>query len=262
MKKDKKALVNVDNVIRGPKPNLRKHRYPMLSLDKAYTKKEIKEFYTRVCKAIPKKEVNFIVEQKLDGMALSCLYENGYFKQAITRGNGVWGEDISEYVKEILKPQIDNLNTCPSIEIEGPVELRGELFLNRLVFEELRRNKKDKKIADFEKNKKLWIDLIAEYGKVFFYDVITNPRVMSTETTLNYLAWNGLKIPHHTILNGVNGNKLYDASIALMYICKTQSDLESPPYDGVVIKVNSYEAKEKLGATSANYRWAIALKVG
>ena len=58
---------------------------------------------------------------------------------------------------------------------------------------------------------------------------------------------------------GVN-SKLYDASIALMDICKTQSGLGAPLSDGVVIKVNSYDAKESIGTTHSNYKWAIALK--
>lgn len=97
---------------------------------------------------------------------------------------------LKEDAEGIVKPEIDNLNTCPYIKIADPVELRGELFVDRLVFEELKQKTHYKNcratIAGFINNKK-GVELIADYESVIFFDVITNPRVMTTETTLDFI---------------------------------------------------------------------------
>lgn len=104
------------------------HTVPMMSLSNIFNKEELKVFYDRIQKVIP--NTSFTTELKIDGLAVTLIYEKGIFKKAATRGNGVVGEDITENVKTI--------KTLP-LQLSKPldIEVRGEIYMSHKTFKEV-----------------------------------------------------------------------------------------------------------------------------
>jgi len=107
------------------------HRVPMLSLSNTYSKEELEEFFLRVEKGLDGKKPTFCSELKMDGIAVSLLFEKGKLKRGMTRGNGKKGDDITANIKAIRSiPFSLNTNTPPDL-----LEVRGEVFMRKEVFQ-------------------------------------------------------------------------------------------------------------------------------
>ena len=110
-----------------------KHKYPMMSLGNTYSKEELLEFDTRVKKGLNTDAVKYVCELKIDGLAIGITYRNGKLLRAVTRGDGVQGDDVTENVKTI--------RTIPHVLKPGnypdEFEVRGEVFMHRATFEKL-----------------------------------------------------------------------------------------------------------------------------
>ena len=107
------------------------HEYPMLSIDNTYSPQELLEFDSRVRKVIGAKIIEYTTELKVDGVAVSLVYENGILKTALTRGDGIRGDDITQNIKTVKSlPIVIDQSGVPAKLI-----LRGEVFLSRKVFE-------------------------------------------------------------------------------------------------------------------------------
>ncbi|MFC2158612.1 NAD-dependent DNA ligase LigA, partial [Acidobacteriota bacterium] len=98
------------------------HRSPMLSLDNCYTTEELREFEERVKKNIPGQKIEYVAELKIDGLGISVLYKNGRFSRAVTRGDGIRGDDVTSNVKTIRSLPL-------TIEENKDTEIRGEVYL-------------------------------------------------------------------------------------------------------------------------------------
>lgn len=239
------------------------HRFPMLSLSNSYSEEEIIEWENRIKKLIDQ-DIEYVCELKYDGVAIGIRYENGQLKQAVTRGDGEKGEDVTTNVRTI--------RTIPlSLKADFPddFEIRGEIFMPSSVFEKLNNQR-------------------AESGEQLF----ANPRNTASGTLKmqdsKIVSSRGLD----SYLYGVYGNQLaadghFESvkkagewgfkipSAKDRFIEKNQS-IEgimnfihfwdqhrfSLPFeiDGVVIKVNSYIQQQQLGFTAKSPRWAIAYK--
>lgn len=239
------------------------HRFPMLSLSNSYSEEEIIEWENRIKKLIDQ-DIEYVCELKYDGVAIGIRYENGQLKQAVTRGDGEKGEDVTTNVRTI--------RTIPlSLRADFPddFEIRGEIFMPSSVFEKLNNQR-------------------AESGEQLF----ANPRNTASGTLKmqdsKIVSSRGLD----SYLYGVYGNQLsadgHFESVKKAgewgfkipspkdrFIEKNQS-IEgimnfihywdqhrfSLPFeiDGVVIKVNSYRQQQQLGFTAKSPRWAIAYK--
>src|SRR5215475_1337249 len=108
------------------------HRAPMLSLDNTYSEEEVANFYKRIARLLPNEKIPVVIEPKVDGVAVSVMYESGRLKYAATRGDGVVGDDITQNVKTI--------RSVPH-ELRGDAsvifEVRGEAYLDKAGFEKL-----------------------------------------------------------------------------------------------------------------------------
>src|SRR6202045_2399002 len=108
------------------------HRLPMLSLDNTYSEEEVADFYARVTRLLPNEKIPVVIEPKVDGVAVSLLYENGRLRYAATRGDGAVGDDITQ-----------NIRTIPSVpsQLKGATpkvfEVRGEVYMDRRGFAKL-----------------------------------------------------------------------------------------------------------------------------
>jgi DNA ligase (NAD+) len=108
------------------------HRAPMLSLDNTYSEEEVASFYTRVAKLLPEEKIPVVIEPKVDGVAVSLLYENGRLRHAATRGNGVVGDDITQNVLTIRSVPDRLRGTPPKL-----IEVRGEVYMDKAGFDKL-----------------------------------------------------------------------------------------------------------------------------
>src|SRR3954467_13599285 len=113
------------------------HRTPMLSLDNTYSEEEVVNFYKRITRLLPEEKIPVVIEPKVDGVAVSVMYEKGRLKYAATRGDGVVGDDITQNIKTIRTVPHQLSGDPPAI-----FELRGEAYLDKAGFEKLNRERK------------------------------------------------------------------------------------------------------------------------
>lgn len=250
------------------------HSTPMLSLANVYNEEEINNFVDSI------NETEFVCEMKIDGLSVSIIYENGYLKQALTRGNGIEGEDITENVKTI--------KTIPlKLSKDISLEVRGEIFmekdtLNKLNQEITKKNllikKENEEKYSLGKKNKRYIELFknernAAAGSIRQLDSkITAKRNLKN---IMYQLVNPLNYNLHTqieVLNflqeiGFNTNnkinKLVESSDGIKRFINNISDLREKlnyPTDGVVIKLNNIDKWQELGSTAKYPRWAVAYK--
>jgi DNA ligase (NAD+) len=239
-----------------------RHMVPMLSLANAFLEKELIDFDRRIKKNHPREYYDYVVELKIDGLAIALLYENGLLSRGATRGDGVLGEDVTQ-----------NLRTVKSIPLKlreysemDVLEVYGEVYMNRESFKKLNaeRAKNNENIFANPRN--------ASAGSVRQLDsTITASRKLDT---FIYQAV-GSKIDdfstHMELLSflkeagvRVNSNVKLCSTIeeAIDYCKHWQNKKNELNYDvdGMVIKVNQLDLRRKLGSTTKTPRWAIAYK--
>src|SRR5215467_5134219 len=113
------------------------HRAPMLSLDNTYSEEEVVNFYKRITRLLPNEKIPVVIEPKVDGVAVSVMYEKGRLKYAATRGDGLVGDDITQNIKTIRSVPHELRGEPPEI-----FEVRGEAYLDKAGFEKLNRERK------------------------------------------------------------------------------------------------------------------------
>lgn len=234
------------------------HKTAMLSLGNAFNEQDLRDFDRRVRQAVGE-EVAYVCELKIDGLAVSLRYENGYFVQGATRGDGTIGEDITANLKTIRSIPL-RLSEPLSIEV------RGEAYMPKKSFEKLNEIKAeqgevpfanprnaaagslrqlDPKIAA-SRNLDLFLYAIADAG---------NTGIESHSQGLDFLDKLGFK---------TNANRQKCATIdeVLQYIEGWGEKRPDLPYeiDGIVIKVDMFDQQKALGTTAKSPRWAIAYK--
>ena len=231
------------------------HRTPMLSLDNTYSETELREWAGRVAKGLPGLNPLFAAELKVDGLSLSLVYEGGALRQAITRGTGEVGEDVTENARTIADIPL----TLPA-GAPPDLEVRGEVFLSRRRWEELNRERDAKGEPRFANPRN------AAAGTMKQLD----SRV-TADRRLSFLPWQVLDIPAHTQamdqlarwgFNRMPAHAEGDFQAMLDFIETLRERRLQLPFDsdGVVIKVDDRDLQERLGTTDRVPRWAIAFK--
>lgn len=236
------------------------HRYPMLSLSNTYSYEEVEEFYQRITKEIGT-QINLVAELKYDGLSISLIYEEGILTKAITRGDGVQGDDVTANVRTIRSvPLRLQGNDYPS-----ELEVRGEILLPWREFERINQERltNGEPIFANPRNaasgtlKQLNPQIVADRRlDAYLYYVPGQPNMPPSHMQRLELCkqW-GLKISPatrlcHTLTEVINFLDYWD-------IARTQEPVAT---DGVVIKVDSIIHQEELGYTAKSPRWAIAYK--
>lgn len=239
-----------------------RHLVPMLSLSNAFSDKELLDFDKRIKKQFPHQFFNYIVELKIDGLAIALVYENGIFQRGATRGDGFVGEDITQ-----------NLRTINSIPLRlikynniQRVEVYGEVYMNKESFEKLnqKRDKQGENLFANPRNaaagsvRQLDPSITAKRQLDTFIYQATFPDGSNFRThleVLNFLKSAGFKVNPHI-------KECQDIEEAINY-CKAWENKKSElnyEIDGMVIKLNQLNLREELGSTSKSPRWAIAFK--
>src|ERR1700736_6734407 len=108
------------------------HRAPMLSLDNTYSEEEVANFYARITRLLPNEKIPVVIEPKVDGVAVSLLYEKGKLRYAATRGDGLVGDDITRNIKTIRSVPEQLRGAAPKV-----FEVRGEVYMDKRGFEKL-----------------------------------------------------------------------------------------------------------------------------
>jgi DNA ligase (NAD+) len=237
-----------------------RHVNPMLSLSNTYNENELKDFDQRIKNALYLDEIEYVCELKYDGVAISLIYENGVLQQAITRGDGVQGDDVTVNVKTIRSIPLRLQGDYPN-----KLEVRGEIIMPHDSFYALNEEKEiagDTKFANPRNAAagSLKLQNSSEVAKrnldCFLYFVYTDTQLFDTHYEgLTALKTWGFKISPHIKLCR-NMEEIF------AFINQWNTGRKMLPFDidGVVIKVNRYSLQELLGYTAKNPRWAIAYK--
>ncbi len=236
------------------------HKYQMLSLANTYSEEEIRDFDARVFKGMGETP-EYVCELKYDGTAIGLTYKNGQLVQAVTRGDGVVGDDVTANVRTIKTiPLVLHGNDYPE-----EFEIRGEIFMPRKVFDDINAQREEEGDIPFANPRnaaagtlKLLDPTVVAQRKLdcYLYFMLGDnlPFNSHFENLRKAQDW-GFKTPENNVLC-----KSIDEVLA--FIAKWDNDRKHLPYDtdGVVIKVNSYQQQRVLGFTAKTPRWAIAYK--
>ena len=244
------------------------HEIPMLSLDNAFNAEEVREWERRIRRMLPEDvKLEYVVEPKIDGLAVSLLYENGVYVQGSTRGDGYVGEDVTLNLKTIRAIPL-RIPVAPDSGVEAPalLEVRGEVYMPLDKFEELNRRQRERGEKPFANPRnaaagsvrQLDSSITAQRPLSFWaYAVgrVEGVELTSQWETLNYLEALGFPVnPDRRLFDDL------EAAIAYAQEWIAHRDRVNYEADGVVIKVNSFALQEQLGAVGKAPRWAIAFK--
>ena len=245
------------------------HKVPMLSLDNTYSREELSDFDTRVRKGLGGEPFSYFVEEKIDGVSIALVYEDGLLTLGATRGDGRYGDDITENIKTL--GSIPLRIPAPGSSFKGPVpkllEVRGEAYISKDQFEKINKEK-EKEGDDLFANprnacagslKLLDPKLVARrkldaliHG-LARYEGEKKPQ--SQSGAMAFLKELGFKvIPDAQKCKGMN-----EVFGVVDTIEKKRDELQYE-IDGVVVKVDQFEDQKTLGMTSKSPRWMIAYK--
>ena len=242
------------------------HRLPMLSIDNTYSEDELREFDRRVRRLLDTDEVEYVVELKIDGLAVSLIYEDGLLALGSTRGDGFRGDDVTANLKTIREIPLRLEPPLKRFKMPPVLEARGEVYMPVAAFEKLNKERKKEDLPLFANPRN------ASAGSMKLLD----PRIVAKRHLsiciygLGYSE--GLEVKtHFEALNllrslGLRTNpntKLCTTIDEVLDFCSVwEEKRHSLDYhiDGMVVKVNSFEQEERLGATSKAPRWVISYK--
>jgi DNA ligase (NAD+) len=237
------------------------HQYPMLSLGNTYSSEELKDFDGRVAKGLDGDPYEYFCELKFDGVSISLIYENGLLVKAVTRGDGVRGDDVTTNIKTIRSlPLRINAKNLPA-----RFEVRGEVFLSKDVFKQLNKDREDIGEETYANARN------TASGTVKMQDSAEVSR-RKLDCFVYYLLGADNQVDTHA--ESIHKLETWGFKVSQTYkLCKTIDEvlayithwekkrLELPlDTDGVVIKVNSLEQQSQLGFTAKSPRWAISYK--
>ncbi|MFO8192272.1 MAG: NAD-dependent DNA ligase LigA [Bacillota bacterium] len=234
------------------------HKVPMLGLDNAFSEEDLCNFDSRVRRLTGKEELDYFCELKMDGLAVSMQYEDGTFSRGSTRGDGYSGEDITA-----------NLRTIRQIPLHMSeplnIEVRGEVYINRLDFEKLNRQREEDGLMIFANPRNAAAGSLRQLDpsltanrplKLFVYGLGEHELSLKTQSELlDYLEKLHFPVnPNRQICRGPDA--------VWQYCLLWWEKRKELPYeiDGIVVKVNELELQQSLGNTARSPRWAIAYK--
>jgi DNA ligase (NAD+) len=239
-----------------------KHIAPMLSLANAFSPEELRAFDQRIKKIILEQKLEYVVELKIDGLAVTLVYEDGIFIRGATRGDGTTGEEITSNLRTVKAVPLKLFGK----DISPRIEVYGEVYMKKSEFKRLneKRMKNEESLFANPRNaaagsvRQLDPRITAQRRLDTFIYRATFPEGNKFNThmeVLNYLKKVGFKVnPYIKLCQDIEEVKSY----CLQWIEKKEElDYE---IDGMVIKVNSLRMREELGSTTRSPRWAIANK--
>ncbi len=240
------------------------HRRPMLSLDNSYNLEDLRAFDERCRKLADNRPFEYVAELKIDGLSISLHYEQGVLVRGVTRGDGRRGEEVTQNARTIRSVPL-RLSADAS-DVGPEVEVRGEVFLSRSIFEKINAEREEEGAPRFANPRNAAAGTIRQLDPrivaarrldMFAYDVLSGERkpFPTHWQALEWLERAGFR---------VNANRALCASIDEVIEFCNQMEIKRDELgyeiDGVVVKVNSTALQDEFGATTKAPRWAIAYK--
>ena len=238
------------------------HRVPMLSIDNTYSLAELREFGARTAKLLEGESIEWVVELKVDGVAVALIYEDGLLARALTRGNGVVGDDITHNVRTVADVP---LRLCGG-DVPAVLEVRGEVYMTNTDLVQLNEAQQQQGEAPFANTRNVTA------GSIRMLD----PRVCAARRLRVFCHGVGYcegirATTHAEFLREIAGYGLPPTPLAecfptfdkaVDYCGEVIERLHEFDFevDGLVLKVNRFEQRERLGARSKSPRWVVAYK--
>lgn len=236
------------------------YNIPKLSLSNCFDAKELREFDERIRKALPGETVEYCLEYKFDGLTVVLDYQDGVLVRGSTRGDGKIGENVTRNLKTV--------GTIP-LRLSQPdtLEVRGEVLIYKKPFEELNRRREEKGESLFANPRNAAAGSVRQLDSklaasrpldIFVFNLEseeTGPEIDTHSKALDYLASIGFKVSPYKLYTSMEDIILEIDRVA-------HGGREALPFeiDGMVIKVNSFAQRERLGETAKSPRWATAYK--
>src|SRR3954470_13443939 len=237
------------------------HRIPMLSLDNTYSEEEVADFYRRLERLLPNKKIPVVIEPKVDGVAVSLLYEKGELRYAATRGDGTVGDDITQNIRTIRTVPKQLKGNVPDI-----LEVRGEAYLDKGGFAKLNAERRNAGLPEFANPRN------AAAGSLKQLD-----PAIAAKRPLGLVCYGtglveGATLDKHSELFallkklGLPGSEKWWLADSVEEILRAIHELDRVRHDlvyqtdGAVVKVDSFSQRQVLGFTAKSPRWAIAFK--
>lgn len=233
------------------------HNIPMMSIDNTYSEEELREWVERIERSLPNEKLSFVGELKVDGLAVSLIYENKKLIRGVTRGNGTIGDEVTANVRTIRGIPL-------SVDYEFPFEVRGEIYMTFQAFSTLNesiiesghkpmQNPRNTtagtlKLQDSKEVAKRNLSFAA-------YSLISDTYKVSHHSNLEFLSEKGFPSVIHS-------QKLHSVEQLIDFCNQWENKRHQLPFpvDGVVIKVDSFLYQQNLGTTAKSPRWVIAYK--
>ena len=237
------------------------HRAPMLSLDNTYSEEEVGEFYQRLQRLLPDENIPVVIEPKVDGVAVSLLYENGRLVHAATRGDGSVGDDITQNIRTIRSVPDRLKGAAPEV-----LEVRGEVFMDKEGFERLNESRTEAGLPTFANPRNSAAGSLKQLDPAIVAQRPLGAVFYGTG------AIEGIELEKHSELFpllkrlGLTATERWWTADSIEKILDAIRELDRIRHDfvyqtdGAVVKVDLFAQREALGFTAKSPRWAIAYK--
>ncbi|MFQ5707515.1 MAG: NAD-dependent DNA ligase LigA [bacterium] len=241
------------------------HAVPMMSLDNAFSDQEVRDFDGRIKRLLgSSEEIEYVVEPKIDGVAVELVYENGVFTVGSTRGDGTVGEDITQNLRTIKSIPIRLISR--EIPVPERLDVRGEVYYTNSAFKKLNQEREARGEPTYANPRNTAAGSLRQLDSnitaqrpldIFIHSMgqVIGQGFRTHEEALQCCKKWGLKInPHIAVCQGIDAVLAQCSKIEEL---REQLDYE---IDGAVIKVNSLELQARVGVRTRSPRWAIAVK--
>lgn len=238
------------------------HRVPMLSIENTYSLDELGHFFTRAQKNLGDENIEWVLELKIDGVAAAIVYEHGQLVRAVTRGNGQVGDDITHNIRTISDIPLRLADNPPEL-----LEVRGEVYMTNNDLAQLNLQRSEQDLPAFANTRNVTAGTVrlldpkqaAERRLRFFCHGVGYCQGMRATNHMDFLEElqsYGLPTTPHVI-------KFSSAQEVLEQIDAFQEQLHELDFevDGLVLKINQFSQRDKLGSTTKSPRWVVAYKI-
>lgn len=244
-----------------------RHRQPMQSLDNTYSEAELREFHARLVKLLEREELAYVVEPKIDGLAVSVTYEKGRLVRAVTRGNGVEGDDITANALTI-RTLPRQLKASAAAPIPDVIEVRGEIFMTLAEFQRINAEREEAGEALYANPRNLAAGTVKQldaaevarrkleivlYGLGYCEPLAALPATQA-EFHGRVRAWGLPTVEKFWSVRGA------DAVWTAVQELDRLRDTFAYATDGAVVKLDPLQLQREAGSTSKAPRWAMAYK--
>lgn len=244
-----------------------RHRQPMQSLDNTYSEAELREFHARLGRVLERESLDYVIEPKIDGLAVSLTYEQGRLVRAVTRGNGVEGDDVTVNIRTI-KSLPDKLKSAADAPVPEVIEIRGEVYMTLAEFARINAEREEEGAALYANPRNLAAgtlklldraEVAARQLEIVLYGLgYCEPGNMIGETQSGFHAlvrkWGLPTVEKIWTAHGID-----EVWAAVQELDAMRHDF-SYATDGAVVKLNPIKLQRDAGSTSKAPRWAMAYK--